>query len=250
MKRTIHSFKKRGSWLSWTIILLALLLSIVLISAYSIKRSFSLGLETTMDSFQENYHSAEESTYSTYYEVAAKEAEKDNHVSNRGKIDIDNVKKVLKLKALTVSDVVFSDRESSETISGTATCIKVTGEAVFTVNLEPAEYVIDNIRAYVLVRVPKPVLSPDEIRIEKIETMWFSQNILNSNNSVKTGAQLAYDQIAEAKELIMDDLRGNEQFSTMAENFAESMITTMIKTFNPEIPDITAIGGGRRPLMR
>jgi len=99
--------------------------------------------------------------------------------------------------------------------------------------------VIDNIRAYVLVRVPKPVLSPDEIRIEKIETMWFSQNILNSNNSVKTGAQLAYDQIAEAKELIMDDLRGNEQFSTMAENFAESMITTMIKTFNPEIPDIT-----------
>lgn len=239
MKRMIFSAKKRGSWLSWTIILLALLLSIVLISAYSIKRSFSFGLETTMDSFNENYQSAEESTYSTYYEVAAKEAEKDNHASNRGTINIDNVKKELKLKALTVSDVVFSDRESSETVSGTATCVKVTGEGSFTVDLTPAEFVVDNRREYVLVRVPKPVLSPDDIRIDAVETMWFSENKLNSNNSVKTGAQLAYDQIAEAKELIMDDLSGNEQFSKIAEKYAGTMITTMMKTFNPEIPDIT-----------
>ena len=230
--------KKQTSWIVWTVILAMVLLILVVTSVLIVKSSIVNGVSNAIGSFEDTYARAKDDTYKTIRDKAYAIAEKRNHVSNKVSISMGDIKSKASLKVLHVSDVVYVITDAEDTPSGTAAWLKVTGSGDYKVNLLAAEYIIDNNRQYVLIRVPRPQLDSDNIDIGQCDNIYFSENKWSSSNSVKSGEELARNQLNEAKMKIQEDFLANENYSKMAEKTARSMIEALIKGFNPEIDNI------------
>ena len=147
--------KKVGdNWIVWTIVLAIVLVLICILSVLIIKRSIFLGVTGVKDGFSDAYEDARLDTYQQFRDTAYKISEEAHHVSNDVAISISAVKEKSNLEVLKVSDVVYIITDSEDTKSGTTSWLKVNGTGVFTVNLTAAEYLVDNYRHYVLVRIP------------------------------------------------------------------------------------------------
>ena len=57
-------------------------------------------------------------------------------------------------------------------------------------------------------------------------------------NSVKSGEDLAKNQLSEAKQNIQEDFEANEQYSKLAEASTQSMLSALIRGVNPDIEDL------------
>ena len=57
-------------------------------------------------------------------------------------------------------------------------------------------------------------------------------------NSVKSGEDLAKNQLSEAKQNIQEDFEANEQYSKLAEASAKSMLAALIRGINPDVEDL------------
>ena len=239
--RRATSSKKSGGWIALSIIFALILIGIAGYSYYFIRHSISNGVSTAKDSFLSAYADTREETYAQYHDLAFEVSEAEHHVSNDVTISISAIKEKSILEVLRVSDVVYIIDDGTETESGTTSWLKVSGTGVFTVNLTAAEYVIDNERHYVLVRVLKPVLDSSNISIENFETLYFSENVWRNDNSVRSGEILARNQLSEAKQKIQEDFEANEQYSKLAETSTESMLAALIRGINPDILDLQVV---------
>ena len=239
--RRSTSSQKGGGWIALSIIFALILIGIAGYSYYFIRYSISNGVSTARDSFLSAYADTREETYAQYRDLAFEVSEAKHHVSNDVTISISAIKEKSVLEVLRVSDVVYIIDDGTETESGTTSWLKVSGTGVFTVNLTAAEYVIDNERHYVLVRVPKPVLDSSNISIENFETLYFSENVWRNDNSVRSGEILARNQLSETKQKIQEDFEANEQYSKLAETSTQSMLAALIRGINPDIPDLQVV---------
>lgn len=230
--------QKNGGWIAWTIILMLVLCAIVIGSVFVIRYSITNGVSTAKDSFLDTFENTRNDTYTQYHDKAFSKSEAEHHVSNDVTISIRAVKEKSSLEVLRVSDVVYIITDGTDNESDTTSWLKVSGTGVFTVNLTAAEYVVDNERQHVLVRVPKPVLDSSNISIDNFETLYFAENIWRSDNSVKSGEALARNQLSEAKQRIQEDFEVNEQYSKLAEASTESMLAALIKGINPEVENL------------
>ena len=154
------------------------------------------------------------------------------------KSDVKNNQKRIIISSEKSMSYSSSVDDKNETKDGTSSWLKVSGAGVFSVNLTEAEYVIDNARQYVLVRVPHPVIDSANISIDNFESLHFEENKWSRGNSVKTGEELARDQLSEAKQRIQEDFEANEQYSKLAESSTKSMLAALIKGINPEVKDL------------
>ena len=57
-------------------------------------------------------------------------------------------------------------------------------------------------------------------------------------HSVKSGEDLAKNQLSEAKQNIQEDFEANEQYSKLAEASAKSMLAALIRGINPDVEDL------------
>ena len=229
---------KKSNWLLWTIILAFVLLVIILCCVFTVQYSLTSGVSESINSFHDTFINTQADTYDTYHDIAFSIAESSHHIHNDVIINIIDVKKEPKLEALRVSDIVYICTDKGETASKTQSWIKVYGSGVFTVNLNAAEFVTDASRQHILIRVPKPILTSDNIKIDSYENLLFSENTWNRDNSVHSGRSLAQDQLREAMQRMQDDYRANEQYSKMAETSAKSMLSAIIKSLNPDIANL------------
>lgn len=231
---------KNGSWIAWTIILALVLVAIAVASIYVIRYSITNGVSTAKESFLSSYNAAKDETYNQFHDFAFQYSEAKHHVRNEISISIHAVKEKSALEVLYVSDVVYIISDSEDTKSGTTAWLKVPGTGVFTVNLAAAEYVIDNDRHSVLVRVPQPYLDSKNIAIdaEKTEILHFTENVWSIDNSVGSGEKLILKQLSEAKQRIQEDFEANEQYAKFAEASAEDMIAALIRGINLDIADL------------
>lgn len=232
--------KRKSGWIAWTIILALVLFAIAGASVYVVRYSIAQGVSAAKDSFLSSYNAAKDETYNQYHDVAFHYSEAEHHVSNDVTISISTVKEKSALEVLRVSDVVYIISDSEETKSGTTAWLKVPGTGVFTVNLTAAEYVVDNDRHTVLVRVPQPELDSKNIAIDldRIEILHFSENVWSIDNSIRSGEELIRNQLSEAMQRIQEDFEVNEQYSKLAEASAEAMIVALIKGINPDIENL------------
>lgn len=231
--------KKAGdNWIIWTAILAAVLILICVSSILVIKRSVSLGVSGAKDGFANGYETARNSTYQQFYDTAYQISEDSHHVSNEVAISISTVKEKSNLEVLKVSDVVYIITDAGDTKSGTTSWLKVNGTGIFTVNLTAAEYLVDNNRHYVLVRIPAPVLDTDNISIDSFESLFYKENKMNFSNSVQSGERLAQAQLNEAQQQIQEDFLASENYEKIAKTSAESMVEALIKGLNSEISDL------------
>lgn len=232
------SSKKKNGWIILSTVFILIICLIVISSVFIIRYSISKGVSTAKDAFQESFEESKADTYAKFKDTAYKLSESGHHVSNRIAISVHAVKEKADLNVLKVSDVVYIIDDKNETKDGTSSWLKVSGAGVFSVNLTEAEYVIDNARQYVLVRVPHPVIDSANISIDNFESLHFEENKWSRGNSVKTGEELARDQLSEAKQRIQEDFEANEQYSKLAESSTKSMLTALIKGINPEVKDL------------
>lgn len=68
--------------------------------------------------------------------------------------------------------------------------------------------------------------------------MHFEENKWKKENSVKSGEELARDQLSEAKQRIQEDFEANEQYSKLAESSTKSMLSALIKGINPDAKEL------------
>lgn len=160
------------------------------------------------------------------------------HVKNRGIISIDNIQERADLEVLAVSDVEYITNENSG--DKDKSWLEVPGTGVFTVNMAMSEFVIDDVRHYVLVRVPKPEIKTDniDIKTEEIKILLYKNERWLDNGSIEDGEELARRQMSEAQAIIQEDVQSNERYFEIAKSSAESIIKQLIKSLNKDVANL------------
>ena len=241
-KRSIHNMlqilenvklpKKTGK--SVMLILLVIMVGTI---AYLLKSTVSVGGEALKNSFIDKYATEESSAYQKQYKRFFDDAENKYHVSNIVAISIDKVKEIAKLEVLEVSDVEYIVEESSGNSNGIESWLEVPGHGTYVVDLQAAEFIKDDERAYVKVRAPYPELTNITIDYGNVKKLFFKNDILN--DSYKVGEELAQRQLNSADMLIKKEFASNERFYLSAQDAAVSTIQCMIKQLNPQNTDMT-----------
>lgn len=184
--------------------------------------AYSAQKEETKNLVEMNFYDAAESKY---------------HASNKVSIYIENIAEEQKLEVLDVSDVEFIIEDSADNESNVLSWLEVPGTGTFVIDLQKAEYIIDNERKHVLVRVPYPELTNVEIEYGNVQKLRFIDDVFNG--SYKEGEELAKQQLDTADLLIKKEFISNQNFYHSAQEAARSTIINRVLQWNPDIEDLT-----------
>ena len=112
--------------------------------------------------------------------------------------------------------------------------LEVEGEGTFIVDLQAAEFIIDNERKSVLARIPNPELK--NIHIIRSTRRLFSDDYLNGSWS--EGVDLRIKQNNEAQLRIENALLSNPYIFSNAKKVSANMIKNLVAQFNPDVPQL------------
>ena len=248
------SKKKKSEGLSRKqFILGALAISALLLCfcVYMILDTFTIGTGAAMDSFSTAKDEAAEEVYQFFYDKSYNAAEKAHHVSNNVSISIGDLKEEQKLEVLKVSDVAYETPDPKDqnwfegliaSITGmfdaeVVSWLEVPGNGVFTVNLQAGEFIIDEERQYVLIRIPSPELTEFAIDYENVELLLFEEGGA-FKNSAKYGVDKAVEQLQSAELTMMQNVNNNQEFYKRARESTEKMLVNLVKQLNPQLLDL------------
>jgi len=221
-----------------SITIIVSLVLIVALAAGSIvlfNGGISKGADSLMNSFSAAFTTEKDAAYEKLYQAAFDRAEQKYHVSNEVVISIGNLEESQKLEVLKASDVEFITEDKDNNSGNVTAWLEVNGEGTFVIDLQAAEYIVDNERRYVLVRIPNPELT--NIKIKSTTRRLFSDDF--KNGSYSEGVDLALKQRNEAQLQIQKSLMSNQYIYSNAKDVAVGMIKNLVRQFNPDIPDLT-----------
>lgn len=224
------SLKKFQGPITAVSIVIAVLLALLCFRYYT--KAIALGTQAASSAFQEAKDAQADAAYQYYYDSGYDAAEARYHTSNQVSITVGSVQEQAKLEVLYASAVAYVTTTQDKVTSW----LEATGSGVFTVNLAAGEYLIDNERSFVCVRVPKPELT--SITIDDIQRLLYEDDRFIRNGSIVQGEDFAREQIASAEAQIKDDLSSNQRFYLSAENSAKAMIASLIRELNPDIEEL------------
>lgn len=229
-KKMINILKKQS-------ITISLIVIVVLTAAclWLLKNSISIGAEALFSNYNTTYDLEKDAMYQDLYKFAFDRAERNYHVSNRVVISIGNLEKSGKLEVLKANCVEFITTDRDSNYGNVTAWLEVTGEGVFVVDLKASEFIVDNGRRYVLVRIPYPELT--NVTITKTIKRWFKDDW--KNGSYDEGVDLALKQRNEANLRIKKSLMSNQYIYSSSQDVAKNMIANLVKQFNSDIPDLT-----------
>lgn len=216
------------------IVLIIVMFTITLLSWRGI---VSGGIDALTDSYNAAYLSEYDSTYNQWYERFFQEAEAKYHVRNEVAISIGDIREIGLLEVLNVSDIEFIVQDKDRGNGNITSWLEVPGEGTYVVNLQEAEFIIDNERMHVIVRVPEPELTNVRILYGKVEKILFKDDMFNG--SYREGEELAMKQLNEADLLIKKEFAMNQNYYISAQNAARSTIECLVYKMNPGIDNLT-----------
>lgn len=192
-----------------------------------------------------------EKTYELFYNKGYDQAEKAHHVSSRTAISIDTLREMQKLEVLAVSEVSYQVEEKEEEgLQGVITDItgffneesiswlEVPGSGVFTVDLQAGEFIVDEERQMVLIRIPGPELSNFTLDYGDVEILYFDEGG-TFKNSAKYGVDKAVEQLQNAELDMRQRVSNNQELYKRAQNAAENMLMNLVQQLNPQLPGLT-----------
>lgn len=225
------SFKKNVIGITLGSIALALFIMSIVFYV----RSQKSGTESLTAGYQDTYESRATEVYNQWYETGFEIGEKKYHVSNDVYISVDNLEKNGKLEVLKASAVEIMVEKQAENFIKRTVWFEVHGEGTYVVNLEMAEFVVDNPRKSILVRIPRPVL--EGIEVTKIDKIFYKEDNLFGGNYRK-GANLQLQNYNEGSMEIQKSMRSNAFLYANAERVALSTVENLVREFNSDIPDL------------
>ena len=166
-------------------------------------------------------------------------------------ITIGNLREEQKLEVLKVSEVTYETPQPKDqgwfeelvtSITGifaadVVSWLEVPGNGVFTVNLQASEFIIDEERKYVLIRVPNPELTEFTIDYENVELLLFEEGGA-FKNSAKYGVDKAIEQLQSAELTMMQKVNNNQEFYKRARESTEKMLVNLVTQLNPQLEDL------------
>lgn len=216
------------------------ILAFVIMGAFIIILGFGIigaGSSALRDNYTAAYEKEKDAAYDAQYNKYYERAEKEYHVSNRTKISIEKIKETANLEVLNVSDTEYIISENEDNGNGISSWLEVPGQGTYIVNLQAAEFIVDDEREYVLVRAPYPEITNISIDYKNVKKLLFKNNIFNDSFSV--GEDLARAQLNSADILIKKEFASNQHFYLSAQEAAVSSIQCLVKQYNPKLPDMT-----------
>ena len=208
--------------------------------------TFILGIQGTYHSAKDT---AKQETEESFYNAVFELSETAHHLSNDITIQIQGITEIRNLEVLNVflTDYqVWPEQETSggvldivvDPLIGDAEAwIRFDGIGIFTVSLQNADFILDEQRKSVLVRVPSPVMERVLIQQDEDDVLYTSDAGL-FNNASDTGQQLVLSLTQKAQQDMTAKARSNPEYYAQAKASAEKTITQLIKNLNPDLPDL------------
>lgn len=204
----------------------------------------AIGGKALESSYQAAREAAENEVYQTYYDWGYQ----NYRVTNEAKIQIDSLKQESKLEVLKVRDMVYQLEEKDgneawwDAVIGIFTkeptvWLEVPGEGVFTVDMKESEFIVDEERQYVLIRVPDLELSNFEIVYDDTKTLYYQDGGW-MHNAVGDGIDEVKSQVEAAQNQLMRNIQSNQQFYKAAKEATKRILTDWVKKLNPEMPEL------------
>jgi len=217
-------------------IILILVMGAITISLFrgAIKTGASALLDSFNTEFQDEREAASSSVYQYYYDKAKEKYLVKNQVS----ISIENIRETASLEVLKVSDTEYIIDNAEDTGNGITSWLEVPGNGTYTVNLQAAEFVVDDERDYVLVRVPYPEITNISLDYSNVKKLFFHNDIF-SNESDADGENLAKSQLDAAESLIRKEFASNQRFYQNAQDAAVISIQNLVRRLNPDVQNLT-----------
>ena len=220
-----------------TVICIVLMIVMVAAALMLFQNVIFNGAEALADGYNAAFVSEKEAAYQALYQKYYDKAEAEHHVANRASIYIGNIKETEKLEVLKVSDVEFIVEDSGDNSGNITSWLEVPGEGTYVVDLSAAEFIVDNERAHVSVRLPYPELTNVAIDYSNVKKILFKDDVFNG--SYKQGEELAMKQLGQGDLLIKKEFASNEHFYLNAQEAAISTIQCLIRELNPKVEDLT-----------
>ena len=224
---------KKGPSLISVLLVLTVLFSSA--SFFLFKGGISSGVEALNKSYKDMYNTEKKDAYAKLYQSAFDRAKKKYHVQNTMVISINNLEEAQKLEVLKANNIEFITEDKDSNSGKVTAWLEVEGEGTFIIDLRAAEFIVDNERQYVLVRIPKPELT--NITIIKTTRRFFADDLFNGSYS--EGVKLLLKQHNEASLQVQKALMSNQYIYGSARNVAVNMMRNMVKQLNPEILKLT-----------
>lgn len=216
--------------------------------------SFSVGASAAGDAYHTLKDQTSQEVYDKFYQASYDKAEKDYHVSNHAAISVDFTQFENNLRVLEVFETDYITQGDSQSDSGLRNffnqiktgfkdpCkdiwLEFPGKGSITVDLDAAEFIVDNVRQYVCVRLPEPALTSLGIDEKTgVKQLLFDDNGL-IKDSVSSGNQLATSMLAQGQERIRHRIENNDYLFECARTSATQILTQLIRDLNPQLPDL------------
>lgn len=216
------------------ILITAICLTLVFagISVYLLSDTVSRGATAANAAYISSKEDMEKSIYQMFYDAA----EARYHTSNEVSITVENIREEANLEVLKVCDVEYIIQNGDKTNHGITSWVEVPGEGVFAVDLQASEFIVDNKHHHVLARIPNPILSECRLLYQDVVQLEFKNDMLN--DSIKVGEELAQKQFKEAFSKMRAEFTSDPTYMEAACSAAETMVTNLVKSLNPGIPDL------------
>lgn len=193
-------------------------------------------IKTANNQYRDAKAAKSEEVYNEFYQASFDLAEARHHTKNSFSINIGSINEEANLEVLEVSDVEFVVMGEEDNDNKITAWLEVPGKGVFTVNMKIGEFLIDNERHYVTVRIPKPELTNLSVDYQNVKKILFKNDIFN--DSISVGEDIARNEINEGYNKIKDKLKSDPDFYKSAENSATAIIKNLVIALNPDIPDL------------
>ena len=206
-------------------------LIMVIVGVVMISNSIRRGAEAANEAYDKSKQNAADEAYHKFYQTAFDSAERKYHVANRATIEVEAVREKADLEVLRVSDVEYVIKNTGNTEAWA----EYFGEGVYTVDMRESEFIIDSERQYVLVRVPRPVIT--NCRITKSNTLFLESTGFRNGNDA-AGVALAEGMRIEGYSMLSNYMKSDTEFYKSAKNSAEIAIESLVKGLNPDLQDL------------
>ena len=208
---------------------------LILAVVFGITSSIGKAVDAARAAYPVAISEAAEQVEGEFYNKGYDEGFTKNEVTNRAAISLDSLQMTSRLEVLEVHDVVFDIEKAEDNKDGIESWLEIPGKGVFTVDMRAAEFIIDENRGYVLVRIPKPEFT--ELTLEKAEQLLCKNK--GANDSIKDGTDIIDEQIKNGYIEIKNSFASNPIYFDSAKKSTVTMITNLVKALNPEVPGLT-----------
>ena len=254
-KQIKKSAKTPGFWRKNRLIIFMLILCLffALFAIFFLTDSITIGALAAKEQYLTVKENVAKQTEDTIYDLSREYAEKQHHVSNSVSITLGTLQEQAKLEVLKISEVEYVTQESKAykniitKIAGTVSdlfrsnvisWLEVPGYGVFTVDLQSAEFIVDNQRQNVIIRVPKPDLTSFTLDYKNAQWLKIEDNGL-FKNPTKVGEDIAREQLQSAELKMRQNANSNQAFYQSACDSTQKILRTLVTQLNPNIPNLT-----------